>query len=156
MILAFFLLVTLALETVALGWSIALNAQQAIVILILRVFVAVYVVSLATRAIQFDTAPAHSDSMIHLSALTFIAFAPLAISAIVPDDSIKIYADFGDRTIDGLNYAVAAFYGLSCALAITTPLGPALHYPKELIYSEKVVAAITNQAYDNVCGVTGM
>ena len=94
--------------------------------------------------------------MIHLSALTSLAFAPLAISALVPDDAASMYAEVEDRTVKGLYYAILSLYGISCVIAITTPLGPPLHYPKELIYSEKIVASITNQAYDNVCGVTGM
>jgi len=53
-------------------------------------------------------------------------------------------------------YVVLALYGLSTVVAITTPLGPPLHFPVSRIYSEKTVAAITNQAADNVSGATGL
>lgn len=155
MLLSLFLIITLALETIALGWSIALDARQDIAILVLHVLVAIYITSVSVRALYLDAPHLHSDYMIHLSGLTFMAFAPLAISALVPNEPISIYAELEDMTVKGLYYAVIFFYGVSCALAITTPLGPALHYPKELIYSEKTVASITNQSYDNVCGVTG-
>ncbi len=53
-------------------------------------------------------------------------------------------------------YVVLSLYTLSTAVAITTPLGPALHFPISRIYSEKTVAAVTNHAVDNVSGVTGL
>jgi hypothetical protein len=52
-------------------------------------------------------------------------------------------------------YVVLGLYASSTFIAVTTPLGPALHFPVSRIYSEKTVAAITNQAMDNVSGVTG-
>lgn len=155
MLLSLSLITILALETIALGWSIALDARQDIAILVLHVLVAAYITSVSVGALYHDSPYLHSDYMIHLSGLTFIAFAPLAISALVPNEPISVYAELEDMTVKGLYYAVIVFYGVSCALAITTPLGPALHYPKELIYSEKTVTSITNQAHDNVCGVTG-
>lgn len=155
MLLSLALITTLALETIALGWSIALDARQDIAILALQVLVAVYITTVSVRTLYHDSLHLHSEYMIHLSGLTSMAFVPLAISALVPNEPISISAELEDMMVKGLYYAVIAFYGVSCALAITTPLGPALHYPKELIYSEKTVASITNQAHDNVCGVTG-
>lgn len=83
----------------------------------------------------------------------------LGFTALFPRDRASISSltdDTQPRFLQVVWYVVLGLYAFSTAVAITTPLGPPLHFPASRIYSEKTVAAITNQAQDNVSGVTGL
>ena len=55
----------------------------------------------------------------------------------------------------GLWYAVLGLYCAALFLAITMPRGPKLHFPSEVIYSEKTLLQTTSKYEDNVDGMTG-
>jgi hypothetical protein len=83
----------------------------------------------------------------------------LAFTALVPSDraSVSSLAEASQpRFLQVLWYIVLCLYGFSTVVVATTPLGPPQHYSVSRIYSEKVVASITNKVHDNVSGITGM
>ena len=108
---------------------------------------------------SFRTSSRFSRLLIALLVLTTLAFVLLGFTALFPRvrASISSLADDSEpRFLHVVWYVVLGLYAFSTAIAITTPLGPPLHFPVSRIYSEKTVAAITNQARDNVSGITGM
>ncbi len=78
----------------------------------------------------------HIRNTIHLSILTTLAFALLGFTALFPHDPTSMSAP-AEGTAEGSRpyflqviwYVVLALYGLSTVVAITTPLGPPLHFP---------------------------
>ncbi|KAI0302402.1 hypothetical protein B0F90DRAFT_1714514 [Multifurca ochricompacta] len=125
---------------------------------LLHVLFAVYLSALAVQSVGGNTIHSHTRNVIHLAALTTLAFVLLGFTALYPNDrpSISVPADDSQsRFLLVVWYIVLGLFAFSSVIAITTPLGPALYFPVSRIYSEKTVAAITNQARDNVSGVTG-
>lgn len=125
---------------------------------LLHVFFSVYLAILAAQSIGKSTIHSHTRRTIHTSALTALAFVLLGFTALLPSDRVSssIYAEVSQpRFLKVVWYVVLGLYAFSTFIAVTTPLGPALHYPVSRIYSEKTVSAITNQTIDNVSGVTG-
>ncbi|KAH9050918.1 ATP-binding cassette transporter [Lactarius deliciosus] len=136
--------VIVSLQTVSLGYSISFSSSAIIATHILHVSFSVYL--------------SHTRRTIHLSALSALAFVLLGFTALFPSNrvSTSILADGSQpRFMQVVWYVVLGLYAFSTFIAVTTSLGPALHFPVSRIYSEKTVAAITNQAMDNVSGVTG-
>lgn len=150
--------VIVSLQTVSLGYSISFSSPTVTATHLLHVLFSVYLSVLATQSIGKCTISSHTRRTIHLSALTALAFVLLGSTALFPGDrvSISIVADDSQpRFIQVVWYVVLGLYASSTFIAVTTPLGPALHFPVSRIYSEKTAAAITNRALDNVSGVTG-
>jgi hypothetical protein len=150
--------VIVSLQTVSVGYSISFLSPTVTVTHLLHVLFSVYLSVLAVQSIGNSTIHSHMRRTIHLSALTALAFVLLGFTALFPSDrvSISILADGSQpRFMQVVWYVVLGLYASSTFIAVTTPLGPALHFPVSRIYSEKTVAAITNQTIDNVCGVTG-
>ena len=150
--------VIVSLQTVSLGYSISFSSPTIIATHLLHVLFSVYLTVLAAQSIGKSTIHSHTRRTIHLSALTALAFVLLGFTALFPSNrvSTSILADSSQpRFMQVVRYVVLGLYASSTFIAVTTPLGPALHFPVSRIYSEKTVAAITNQATDNVCGVTG-
>jgi len=150
--------VIVSLQTVSLGYSISFSSPTIIATHLLHVLFSVYLSVLAAQSIGKSTIHSHTRRTIHLSALTALAFVLLGFTALFPSNrvSTSILADSSQpRFMQVVRYVVLGLYASSTFIAVTTPLGPALHFPVSRIYSEKTVAAITNQATDNVCGVTG-
>ena len=150
--------IIVSLQTVSLGYAISFLSLIDALTHILHVFFSVYLSVLAAQSFGENTIHSHKRRTIHLSALTALAFVLLGFTALSPSNrvSISIQANGSQpRFMQVVWYVVLGLYASSTFIAVTTPLGPALHYPVSRIYSEKTVAAITNQARDNVCGVTG-
>jgi len=141
-----------------LGYAVSVSSSTAIVTYLLHVLFAIYLVVLAVQSIRRNTIYSHARNIIHLSVLTTLAFALLGVTALFPPDRASSSAPANNTQPHFLQviwYAVLGLFALSTVVAVTTPLGPALHFPVSRIYSEKVVAAITNQDVDNVSGATG-
>ena len=117
---------------------------------------AIYLSIFAVQSVGKNTFYSHTRNIIHLSVLTTLTFVLLGTTALVPRDQTSLAEDFQPHFLQVIWYIVLGLYALSTVVAITTPLGPALHFPVSRIYSEKTVAAITNQAVDNVSGSTGL
>ncbi|KAH9067580.1 ATP-binding cassette transporter [Lactarius vividus] len=147
-----------SLQTVSLGYSISFSSSANIATHLLHVSFSVYLSVLAAQSIGKSTIHSHTRRIIHLSALSTLAFLLLGFTALFPSNrvSTSILADDSQpRFMQVVWYVVLGLYASSTFIAVTTPLGPALHFPVSRIYSEKTVAAITNQVVDNVSGVTG-
>jgi hypothetical protein len=157
-LLSLFLAFAVAISTVSLSWSVANNDHVNIKIYSLQLLFTLYVFIISARSVFQVTKDEHSDSIIHLTALLTTAFCLLGLAAIPPpaDSPPPVPAPTDDESVPpGLGYALLGIYTVACTLAYSTPLGPALHYPPEDIYSEKIVKSITNMDEPNVCGVTG-
>ncbi|KAH9018832.1 ATP-binding cassette transporter [Lactarius hengduanensis] len=156
LVIAFAVIVTL--QTVSLGYSISFLSSANIATHLLHVSFSVYLCILSAQSIGKSTIHSHTKRTIHLSALSALAFVLLGFTALFPSNrvSTSILPDGSQpRFMQVVWYVVLGLYASSSFLAVTTPLGPALHFPVSRIYSEKTVAAITNQPMDNVSGVTG-
>ncbi|KIP06804.1 hypothetical protein PHLGIDRAFT_106557 [Phlebiopsis gigantea 11061_1 CR5-6] len=143
MLLTLVLLATLALEIARPLHSADTRGAAATTACVVRIAFASYALLLAASSVgRRDTR--HWTLVVHISCATAAASLLLAASAAVPsrDSRLSTYA----------RCAPAAAYLLSCAVAITIPRGPPLHYPSERIYSDETLTAATSGREDNVCG----
>jgi hypothetical protein len=156
MVIAF--VVVVSLQTVSFGYAASFSPSTTAATYLLHVLFAIYLSILAVQSVGRNTIGSHIGNVIHLSVLTTLTFALLGFTALLPRDPTSILAPAEDwpHFLQAIWYVVLALYGLSTVVAVTTPLGPPLHFPVSRIYSEKTVAAITNQAVDNVSGATGL
>jgi hypothetical protein len=152
-------IVVVSLQTVSLGYAASFSSLTTAATYLLHVLFAIYLLILAIPSIGKDSNYSHIGNTIHLSVLTTLTFGLLGFTALFPHDQTSISAlaeDTQPHFLQVIWYVVLGLYALSTVIAITTPLGPPLHFPVSRIYSEKTVAAITNQAVDNVSGATGL
>ncbi|KAH9932951.1 ATP-binding cassette transporter [Fomitopsis serialis] len=152
---SFILAAILMVQCVSLGWAAIEDERTSIAVHTLHIVFALYTLVVAARSVgQEDNE--HAESMIHLSALTFVASAFLFTTSILPSTELVDISLYVSSSVPlGLFYATLALYIASLVLVATTPCGPPLHFPPEQIYSEKVTAKMTNTSEDNVCGITG-
>ncbi|KAI0754233.1 multidrug resistance-associated ABC transporter [Daedaleopsis nitida] len=152
-----FLAAILVIQSVCLGWSTVEDDKQNIAVYSLQVAFALYTHVVAARAIT-QTYSAHSRSIVHLSALTFVATVLLTTIAIIPNSPFPgpVTSIYESSTAPfALRYSVVVLYAVTLVIAATTPRGPPLHFPTEQIYSEKTLMQTTSKYDDNVCGITG-
>ncbi|KAJ7064951.1 multidrug resistance-associated ABC transporter [Mycena amicta] len=144
--------VVVALQAAGLALSLV-NPQEdeKVTTYALHLAYAVYVFAFAVLSVARNDVQSNSERMWHICALSSCPAFALGFTAILPNDNIVASAD----TWQDLWYAVLAAYILASITAWTTPLGPALHYPPEDIYSPKTVNAATNTDQENVTGVVG-
>ncbi|KAI9510285.1 ATP-binding cassette transporter [Russula earlei] len=148
--------VTVSLDAIALGFAVSRPSWTVTATYLLHVLFAVYLLVLAIHSVGKNTIYSHTENFIHLSVLTTLAFALLTFTALFPRDrSSALAEDSLPHFLQVVWYVVLGLFTLSATVAVTTPLGPPLNFPVSRIYSEKVVAAITNKDVDNVSGVTG-
>jgi hypothetical protein len=148
-----------AIQAVSLGYTGFFSSSTTTATYLLHLLFAIYLSVLAVQSIGKNTIYSHTRNIIHISALTTLAFVLLGFTALFPRDRTSISAPVEDSQpffLQVVWYVVLSLYSLSTVVAVTTPLGPALHFPISRIYSEKTVAAVTNHAMDNVSGVTGL
>lgn len=150
--------VVASLQTTSLSYAASFSSSTTTATYLLHVLFAIYLLILAVQSVGKNTISSHITNVIHLCVLTTLTFALLGVTALLPRDPTSISAPAEDsrpRFLQVIWYVVLALYALSTVVAITTPLGPPLHFPVSRIYSEKIVAAITNQEVDNVSGAIG-
>ncbi|KAH9976210.1 ATP-binding cassette transporter [Lactifluus volemus] len=150
--------VIVSLQTVTLGYAISSSSLNTKITCLLHVLFAVYLSLLSAQSVGRNTVHSHTRNIIHLFVLTTLAFVLLAFTALVPSDRASVSSlaeDSQPHILQVLWYMVLCLYGFSTVVVVTTPLGPPQHYPVSRIYSEKVVASITNKVHDNVSGITG-
>ncbi|KAH9932956.1 multidrug resistance-associated ABC transporter [Fomitopsis serialis] len=152
---SFILAAILMVQCVSLGWAAIEDERTSIAVHTLHIVFALYTLVVAARSVgQEDNE--HAESMIHLSALTFVASAFLFTTSILPSTELVDISLYVSSSVPlGLFYATLALYIASLVLVATTPCGPPLHFPPEQIYSDKVTAKMTNKSEDNVCGTAG-
>ncbi|KAJ7319100.1 multidrug resistance-associated ABC transporter [Mycena albidolilacea] len=112
---------------------------------------ALYLLGIAAFAVNRSDVERHSESIWHLASLSFLPGLCMAFTAILPSDPVIASVEIVQR----LWYAVLGLYIVVGVVAWTTPLGPALHYPPEAIYSPSTVKKITNSDFENVTGIVG-
>ncbi|KAJ7598846.1 multidrug resistance-associated ABC transporter [Mycena floridula] len=115
----------------------------------------VYIFVLAIRSTRQHSMRAHTESMTHLSALLAFATLLFITSALLPakDPLIHVFDTSNSRQLP-LWYAITGLDFMGWLLAVTTPLGPPLHYPAEAIYGQKTIQPTTNPDQKNVSSVT--
>ncbi|KAI0806225.1 multidrug resistance-associated ABC transporter [Irpex lacteus] len=156
-LLTFILAGIVALQTVSLSISAIEGTPSHIALYALHLVFSLYLLVTAAISIKHQYS-AHEHVIIHLSALTCLAFVLTGTLAILPASPPPkpITTLAADLVVPkGISYATVSLYFIAVFIASRTPCGPPLHYPPSQIYSEKVVEQITNKYDDNVCGVTG-
>jgi hypothetical protein len=148
----------LALEGISLGWSAYPDGQNMLAEHIFRTTFGLYVSILVVRSVGQCTTDLHSESVIHITALTFFSSVLHLGAAILPSsDSDSISARNLQAFPPSLAfwYSMTILYTLTFAIIATTPCGPPLHFSPSLIYFKKTVDGTTNASYENVCGLPG-
>ena len=98
----------------------------------------------------------HRRSIIHIIVLSTIAATAMGVSTIIPRTTLPVASSVNEEPlVQAMWYIVLVLFILADIAALTTRLGPALHYPPEKIYSKKTVMGITNPDLENVCGMVG-
>lgn len=149
---AFALIVVL--QSISLGWVVLEDDNTNLPVQILSVFFSLYLFLFSARAVNQEYS-AHTNSIIHLSCLTLFTSALLGTTAILPGNNVSSLVNLSATVPDVIWNSVLTLHLLSCLNAITTPTGPALHFPSDRIYSQKTLMKLTSVYPDNVCGVTG-
>ena len=156
LLLAFLSATILAFEGISLGWSAYADGENTLVEHALRTTFALYISTLVVRSIGQCTIHRHSESVIHITTLTFFSSVLHFVTAILPSsDFISAHSIQELPQLLALWYAVTVAYILTFAIIATTPRGPPLHYSPSFIYSQKTIDDTTNKAYENVCGIPG-
>lgn len=146
----------LGLEGVSLGWSAYPDGQNILAEHIFRTTFALYVSVLVVRSVGQCTTDLHSESMIHITVLTFFSSVFHLGAAILPSsDSISARNLQAFPPTLAFWYSITILYTLTFAIIATTPCGPPLHFSPSLIYSQKTIDNATSESYENVCGLPG-
>ncbi|KAG1745260.1 P-loop containing nucleoside triphosphate hydrolase protein [Suillus lakei] len=156
LILVFLSAAILALEGISLGWSAYPDGQNMLAEHILRTTFALYVGVLVVRSVGQCNTDHHSESVIHITALTFFSSVLHFGTAILPSsDSISARDLQAFPPLLAFWYSMTALYTLTFAIIATTPRGPPLHFYPSFIYSKKTIDDTTNESYENACGLPG-
>ncbi|KAG2142476.1 multidrug resistance-associated ABC transporter [Suillus clintonianus] len=156
LLLVFLSAVILVLEGISLGWSAYPDGQNMLTEHIFRTTFALYVGVLAVRSVGQSTTDNHSESMIHITALTFFSSVLHFAAAILPSsDSILTRNLQAFPSSLAFWYSMTVLYTLAFAIVATAPRGPPLHFSPSLIYSQKTIHDTTNESYENVSGLPG-
>ncbi|KAJ6552953.1 multidrug resistance-associated ABC transporter [Mycena capillaripes] len=115
---------------------------------------ALYLLGVAVSSVYRQTVSRHAEFVWHLASLTTVAVALMAFTSILPAENLPVVATQQVSILLVLWYTSFALYILAVATSVTTPCGPALHYPPTSIYSEKTAQAITNKDQNNVTGAS--
>lgn len=153
--LAFVLALALAVETITLGFCAVTADPPITTIHILRLLFSIYVLILALRSISQDNASEHSESLWHLTVLTFAAAALLFGAAIIPPNQNVVTSQEISLLSILLEWGALGLYIIAFLISSTIPQGPPLHFEPGGIYSQSIISSITNTARENVCGVIG-
>ncbi|OAX31449.1 hypothetical protein K503DRAFT_860742, partial [Rhizopogon vinicolor AM-OR11-026] len=146
----------LAFEGISLGWSAYTDGQGILAEHIFRTVFALYIGILVVRSISQCTVHRHSESVIHITALTFFSSVLHFVVGILPSsDSISANSIRELPPVLAFWYAETVLYILTFVVIATTPRGPPLHFSPSLIYPQKTIDDTTNKSYENVCGSPG-
>jgi len=151
------LLLTLAIliNVGATGWSIRNHLNSEMVVHTLHTFFSVYSFLFALCSIKERDVGAHSAGILHLSFLLTLASFLFLVTNILPTTPSPVAVAIEDYILSLSGPVLTAVYMVAAVVAITTPLGPQLHYPPSDIYPPNIVESITNTEENNVAGVVG-
>ncbi|KAJ8082867.1 hypothetical protein PM082_008724 [Marasmius tenuissimus] len=158
-LLSFLAAAIFVLEALRLGLSLedAAGINTDIVANVLNIYYAIYLLILCLRSLRHTTVETHSESILHITALTVIPALLLTSLAIIPNTSPTSESQPSELHVspvtDCLWYTVIPLYILAMVIAFGTPQGPPLHYPPSGVYLPKTVEAITNTDKENVTGL---
>lgn len=169
--ISFLLALASVLSGISLGWAIADEDRHKSIVYSLHLTFALYAFLLSVRAVRHQDTDSHSESILHLTALTTVACLLLGVITILPESpapvkALSVYHVIRLRSYDppieedailmGLWYTLVFVYAIACIVIFRTPLGPLLYYPPSNIYSEKTVQSITNTDENNVAGIISL
>ncbi|KAL0069231.1 hypothetical protein AAF712_003594 [Marasmius tenuissimus] len=158
-LLSFLATTIFVLEALRLGLSLedATGINTDIIGNVLDVYYAIYLLILCLRSLRHTTTETHSESILHITALTVIPALLLTSLTIIPNTSPTPQPSelHVSPATDYLWYAVIVLYILAMLIAFGTAQGPPLHYPPSGVYLPKTVEAITNADKENVTGLDG-
>ncbi|ESK87928.1 atp-binding cassette transporter [Moniliophthora roreri MCA 2997] len=148
----------LILQAVRLGLTIedGQTNQKVLATNVLYLYYSLFLLVVSVRSLKHSTVESHTESILHITALTTLPSLLLGTFTILPNTPPFSELDLRVSFLtDRLWYATIALYILSCIIAFTTRLGPPLHFPPSAMYLPKTVEAITNQDKENVTGTAG-
>jgi hypothetical protein len=136
--------VILALEGVSLGWSAYPDGQNLLAEHIFQTTFALYVSVLVVRSVGQCTTDLHSESMIHITVLTFFS-SVLHLGAAILPSSCSISARILQAFPPSLAYwySMTVLYTLTFAIYSTITCGPPSHFSPSLIYFQKSIDNVT-------------
>ncbi|EIW78464.1 multidrug resistance-associated ABC transporter [Coniophora puteana RWD-64-598 SS2] len=153
------LAVVLAFQCMGLAYSYIHSDVANVLVYILQATYALYTAGLAAFSIYQSVVDTHANSLVHLSALTFLPTALLGILTILPsagmNNIVLMQHTPAPLFLSTLRAVTVVGYFSAAVLAWSTPTGPALFYPPEDIYTDKISQATTNLSDENVCGYMG-
>ncbi|KAF9459133.1 multidrug resistance-associated ABC transporter [Collybia nuda] len=140
-------------DTIPLVWSLVVDEPKATIVHAFSLAFSIYVFVLTLRAVNQNIASEHSNFVLHLTTLTTIAVTLLGVIAILPATSPTAPVEI-NPILRAIRNVKLSLYTIVCLAAFVMPRGPPLHFPPEMIYSEKTVLESTNTEEENVCGVS--
>lgn len=145
-----------ALSTICLGYAIANAEPYYSAIYSVYVGFATYLLVICALSLTQSSTDSHRRSILHIVVLSTIAATAMAVTAVIPRTTTPVVSSVNEEPlVQVMWYIVLVLLILADFVALTTSLGPPLHYPPEKIYSEKTVMGITNPDLENVCGMVG-
>ena len=156
LIMSTLLAAILAVNAVLLGWSVANDEAEEIAPYAIHIVFSLYLLAVALRSVNQNTISVHSESVLHLTTLTLLAFVFLGTIAILPSTPPTATLSETSPALWYLWHARLGLYMILFSMTSTTRQAPAFHYPPERIYTEKTVLAATNTDEENVTGVIGI
>lgn len=155
LVISLLLSAILVIDAILLGWFIAHDKAKEIGTYAVHIGFCLYTLGLALRSVNQNTSSLHSESILHLTALSSLASVSLSSIAILPDAPAILSLVETTPMLLYLWHTKLGLYMILCVLTITTRQGPRLRYPLDRIYAEKTRLAGTNTAEENVSGSVG-
>ncbi|KAK2461264.1 hypothetical protein APHAL10511_006791 [Amanita phalloides] len=144
------------LSAICIGYVIANSERVDTVIYSIHLGFATYLLIICARSLKQSSTNDHFHLILHVTTLSMMAALTIGTAAVIPTTLHPVVSSVNeDPSIQVIWHTALGLYAVMTSVAITTPLGPPLHYPPENIYTEKTVTAITNSDQENVCGVVG-
>jgi hypothetical protein len=145
-----------ALSTVCFGYAVANAELDYATIYSIYVIFSTYLLIICALSLKQRLTGNHCRSILHITVLSTTAVIALGVSAIIPTTIVPQTSSVSEELlVQMIWYTVMGLCMVMTITALTTRLGPALHYPPEKIYTEKTTMGITNPDQENVCGIVG-
>ncbi len=142
-----------ALSTVCFGYAVANAELDYAMIYAVYVIFSTYLLIICALSLKQRLTDNHCRSILHITVLSTTAVIALGASAIIPVPDTSSVSE--ELLVQMIWYTVLGLCMVMAITALTTRLGPALHYPPEKIYKEKTTMGITNPDQENVCDIVG-
>ncbi|KAL5499202.1 hypothetical protein ACEPAH_1720 [Sanghuangporus vaninii] len=135
-------------QTVNFGWTVVADGSaRDIAASILHTAFSLYVLIISVTAVGHSEKIWHGRLTVHLASLSTAALVLLVAITILPS---QVEWNPAQRITW---YTSLALWFLAFWLSARMKRGPALHFPSDRVYSEKIFSGTTTFAEDNVCGI---